>query len=87
MGPRKNSLHVSVFVCLCVCCVHSGAWALLIDWVGGGLQGIEASSAQILQFSRHAEKCMIKAQLTCLKRTWREKRKWLHMLPHVVTAS
>lgn len=50
----------------CVCCMCT-QWTLSIGCVGEEPQGAEASSAQILQFSPHAEKCMIKAQLTCLK--------------------
>lgn len=65
-----------ILVCLlCVCaCVHSGAWALLIDWLGRELQNTEARLAWTLRIFPHAEKCMIKLQLTSLKSPgeWRE---------------
>lgn len=72
---------------MCACWVYSGAWALLIDWVGGVPQGTEASLAQILQFSPHAEKRMIKAQLTCLKSPGERRRNSSIRRPSVVTAS
>lgn len=61
-----NRSHLVCLPCMCAC-VHSGAWALLIDWLGRVLQNTEARLAQILRFFPHAEKCMIRPQLTSLK--------------------
>lgn len=61
-----NRSHLVCLPCMCAC-VHSGAWALLIDWLGRELQNTGARLAQILRFFPHAEKCMIRPQLTSLK--------------------